>query len=484
MRASLFNVSVPLADGTEVFLLNTLSDAQAIVSRDVADFLERLGEAEVDPATTNGEEREALSVLHADGFVVDSREAERTALRARFADMREDTSQLRVTVLTTLQCNFSCDYCVQGDHGPHSNTDRMSLDTASRTLAWIESRLDELRPTSFVLTFFGGEPLLNLPAVYYLAEHAWRSCERRGVRMLINVITNGLLLTPEVVDRLVPFGLNGVKVTLDGEREAHNAARPLRGGQGTFDRIVENVRHVAGKCRVAIGGNFQEGTTGSFVELLDFLAAQDFAPLLDKVAFKPVIQPKPATPRGVIPLTLVTGSGPITMPAATRPHQQASSPCDSCHFVDDQMIALREATQARGFKTVDGVHMGPCELHRRHAYTIGPNGSLYTCPGFAGEANEAVGHIATEATDRQRLAAARFERLTPWRSGCGDCSYVPVCGGGCSVASHAEQGNLFEPSCHKSSFDAGVAVLAREAARSAEVQPSLSSPFPPAGKAS
>ena len=41
---------------------------------------------------------------------------------------------------------------------------------------------------------------------------------------LINVITNGLLLSPEVVGRLVPFGLNGVKVTLDGDREAPRQA--------------------------------------------------------------------------------------------------------------------------------------------------------------------------------------------------------------------------------------------------------------------
>ena len=53
-----------------------------------------------------------------------------------------------------------------------------------------------------MLTFFGGEPLLNLPVMYYLAERMWKACDARGVRMLINVITNGLLLTPEIVDRL------------------------------------------------------------------------------------------------------------------------------------------------------------------------------------------------------------------------------------------------------------------------------------------
>ena len=49
----------------------------------------------------------------------------------------------------------------------------------------------------------------------------------RGVdACYINIITNGLLLTPEVVDRLMPFGLNGVKITLDGDRDTHNRMRP------------------------------------------------------------------------------------------------------------------------------------------------------------------------------------------------------------------------------------------------------------------
>ena len=87
------------------------------------------------------------------------------------------------------------------------------------------------------------------------------------------MITNGLLLTPEIVDRLVPFGLNGVKITLDGDRDTHNRMRPLRGGQGTFDRIVENIRQVAGRVRVAIGGNFDESSVDSYPALLDFLRA-------------------------------------------------------------------------------------------------------------------------------------------------------------------------------------------------------------------
>ena len=243
MQASMFNVCVPLDEtgqGGDVFLMNTFTDAQLIVSRDVADLLDRVGEGNV-PETD--EQREALATLAEHGFIVGDREGERVKLEKYFRNIREGHEQLRVTVLTTLQCNFACDYCFQGDHGDYNKfAAKMTLETAARVVDWAKGRLDALRPQTFVLTLFGGEPLLNLPVAYYLAEQLWNASVERGVRMHVNVITNGLLLTPEVVDRLAPYGLNAVKVTLDGDHDTHNRMRPLRGGQGTFDKIIENVR--------------------------------------------------------------------------------------------------------------------------------------------------------------------------------------------------------------------------------------------------
>ena len=70
-----------------------------------------------------------------------------------------------------------------------------------------------------MLTFFGGEPLLNIPVMYTIAERAWKATQARGVELFINIITNGLLLSEEVVDRMVPLGLNGIKITLDGDHD-------------------------------------------------------------------------------------------------------------------------------------------------------------------------------------------------------------------------------------------------------------------------
>jgi len=128
----------------------------------------------------------------------------------------------------------------------------------------------------------------------------------------------------------------------------------------------------------------------------------------------------------------------------------------------DDAAFLREETVKHGFATADGVHMGPCELHKKHAYTVGPEGSLYACPGFAGEASLSVGHIDGRGEATRQAAAAEFDDLAAWKK-CGDCAFIPVCGGGCAVAAHTELGDKHLPSCHKPSFEAGLVSLAHQA---------------------
>src|SRR6188474_2882360 len=59
MQPSMFNVRVPLEGRDDVFLMNTFTDAQLIVSRDVVDLLDRV--EGLDEATET--ERETLEQL-------------------------------------------------------------------------------------------------------------------------------------------------------------------------------------------------------------------------------------------------------------------------------------------------------------------------------------------------------------------------------------------------------------------------------------
>src|SRR3954454_12392085 len=138
MQPSIFNLRVPLP-GNDVFLMNTLTDAQLVVSSDVAALLE-VGRMRDE---LNAEALDALDLLTENGFLVPSREHDRRNLDEYMTRVKSDTSELNVTVLTTLQCNFACDYCFQGDHGDYNKfAEKMSLDTAERVATWIERELD------------------------------------------------------------------------------------------------------------------------------------------------------------------------------------------------------------------------------------------------------------------------------------------------------------------------------------------------------
>ena len=289
---------------------------------------------------------------------------------------------------------------------------------------------------------------------------SWRRA--RGIGLLIGIITNGLLLTEEVVDRLLPLGLNYVKVTLDGDRDVHNKMRPLRGGQGTFDRIVENVRRVAGKVRVAVGGNFDSESVESFPALLDFLKEQDFGDKLVKVAFKPIIrEPKP---KNVIPLTVVNANGkPLErhvhdggrlwrlehlrhLLVRRRPAVAPSRRDEEARVPDDRWRphgALRDSQEARLHDRPERVALCLPRVHRR--------------------ADDGGRPHRERQESWQMSAAEKFERLAAWHN-CGDCAFIPVCAGGCSVASHTELGDMNTPTCHKPAFESALVSLAHEAA--------------------
>jgi uncharacterized protein len=466
----MFNLRVPLEARDDIFLMNTLTDAQLVVSRDVAELLDRAANQLFVSWTPSDEEREALDLLAENGFLVESRDADRARLDQYLTAVKSDTAELSITLLTTLQCNFACDYCFQGDHGDYNlHADKMSLETAEKVAVWFERELDRVHPERFILTFFGGEPLLNLPVMYLLAERARRAADARGVTLYTNIITNGLLLTPDVVDRMLPFGLNGVKITLDGDKDTHNRMRPLRGGQGTFDRIVANIRAVAGRVRIAIGGNFDESSADSFPALLDYLRAQDFGDKLVKVNFKPIVRSQPATAKGIIPLIPVGATGAketLKGTCMTSVGSGAGAACDSCHTMEDQITFIREETQRRGFPTNDGVPKGMCHVHRTHAHTIGPDGSLYACPGFTGQAALSTGHIDDRRDSWRESALEKFERLHPWKE-CGDCAFIPTCAGGCVAASQSQLGDMNMPTCHKPSFESALVALAHTAASAA-----------------
>ena len=104
MQSSMFNLRVTLDERGEVFLMNTLTDAQLVVSSDVAALLDRSTDAMVGKGE---DELEALALLHENGFLVESRDADRRALDQYLSEVKSDATVYAVFAISDNSRGFA-----------------------------------------------------------------------------------------------------------------------------------------------------------------------------------------------------------------------------------------------------------------------------------------------------------------------------------------------------------------------------------------
>ena len=144
------------------------------------------------------------------------------------------------------KCNLGCTYCYaqQGDFGGPPKS--MPLEVALRA---VDLLVEGKEPGARLnLAFLGGEPLVNRAVVQAATRHAAERARGRGVTLTFSITTNGTLLTEGDAGFFEEFGF-AVTVSLDGERSAHDALRPYKGGRGTFDRVMANVEPLLSRQR-------------------------------------------------------------------------------------------------------------------------------------------------------------------------------------------------------------------------------------------
>jgi uncharacterized protein len=137
------------------------------------------------------------------------------------------------------KCNLGCTYCYaqEGDFGGLAKD--MPAEVA---LAAVERLFAGAAPGQRVnLAFMGGEPLSNREVVHAATRRAAALAEATGVRVCFSITTNGTLLRPADGEFFERHGF-AVTISLDGVGEVHDRLRPFKGGRGTYDRIIANVR--------------------------------------------------------------------------------------------------------------------------------------------------------------------------------------------------------------------------------------------------
>lgn len=137
------------------------------------------------------------------------------------------------------KCNMGCTYCYadQGDFGGPSKN--MSIETAFKSIDLLLKNCPENGTVQ--LTFLGGEPLINRKAIREAVSYAETKAKEKNITVRYSITTNGTLLTEEDAVFFETHGF-AVTISLDGLKETHDAQRPMKGGKGSFDRVMQNIK--------------------------------------------------------------------------------------------------------------------------------------------------------------------------------------------------------------------------------------------------
>ena len=312
-----------------------------------------------------------------------------------------DPKVLHFTIAPSLGCNYACPYCFEA--GARYGLP-MTEETRRITVAHVidvASRCHDLK--NLGVTWFGGEPLLQMDAIESMSRELIGWCDGHGVSYGAGVVTNGRYLKRTTAKALVACGVSYVQLSMDGPLERHIDSK--RASAEDFWETVANIEESADVIPITVRINVVD-TLDDAMALSDLLLRE----------------------RGL--------DGRIKVYVA--------------HVRDyDNLAGERESH--RRFLRLQGEFMslfgedGPYSsrsfsyiVPRRRRTTcltvcgdntcIGPRGELYRCEHQFGRSEYEVGDVRNGRTfvphDLAYLSHQHF-------SECLDCGIFPVCLGGC-----------------------------------------------------
>lgn len=449
MKQSKFNILiVPPEAPTQAILYNTFHDHRIILNNTdnhVVNFFNKIDSGK----SLSDEESATASTLHELGILLDDDANEKEIFdRWYFNKIQNPKGILNLILVTTMACNLRCPYCYEKDQ--LDNKRNMSDTTADNFVEWVKNEVRKNPIEALEIVYFGGEPLMNKNVLYHISEKLQKFCADYGIAYHGKMVTNGVMLTPEVAKKLRQVGVTKIKVTLDGDKHTHDTTRITASGRGSFDQIWYNMEHAnddlqenEDPIKFVIGGNFLDETYEGFFPLLDKLANASFKNHIDMINLKPVQD--------------------VTTNSKTN---LSANPCDINCFNEkntSRMIKLREELVKRDLPPTDGLNLGPCDFYRGDSYTLDLNGYIYPCIAFADNHSCAIGHIDNEQpVQKHQDKFQEWLNTKPWTEDCYDCSFLPVCTGGCRATAYSNGYDWSSTVCEKDYFKRMSKALAKE----------------------
>lgn len=409
----------------EHLLYNTRTQALVKIPTGVKSVVEQ---GDQQDSVTAARYKEDLDILYRMGLIVNNLEEDVQKIKAHMQQIKSsvDRKSFPVTLLTTYACNLKCSYCFEESS---RTNEKMSGETQLQSMTWLKSKLIEQRYNKLYITFYGGEPLANKPAIKTIATHMQQWCSQRDIAFNFMLQTNGYLMTPDLIRQYLKLGLNQVRISVDGVGHEHDKYRPLRKGGGTFDVIMKNIVDCCDLVPIGISVSYEKGEVEKIDRLFDYLDDLGILYKLGRFLFSPIH---------------------ATLGPEGHPEYIQNSNC-MCNYDDKLLVAANRKINSymnkRGLPMKSGMSTSVCPVTREEGgMTIDQKGYLYKCNSMLGHKEFSIGHVSEAKYNQQHHD---FLSLDVWKQCPVDCTYMPMCSGGCRLSSFLNNQHFKRPTCHK-----------------------------------
>lgn len=297
-----------------------------------------------------------------------------------------------LTINPTLDCNLRCWYCYE----QHTHNCFMSEDVTKAILRFSKQKIAEDELETFVLSFFGGEPLLRANELSIrIASKVADYCSSMNKRFRLHFTTNGTLLTPDIIDKLASICKDtSVQIPFDGGHDQHNAIKKSKTIKDTYALTLDHVKTALTKgLQVTIRCNFDQNNLTSFRGLIDDLS--DMCPdHFDKLRFD------------------------FQKIWQTRVTQELS---DNLEEIRDHLAKVSNKSTKRRTVTPNTFCYG--DYH--NSIVVNYDGSLHKCTAIDFSRATPIGHITPEGALSIMNNPYSFENRL--RGVCRSCRLFPVC---------------------------------------------------------
>ncbi|MCX7997816.1 MAG: radical SAM protein [Leptospiraceae bacterium] len=173
------------------------------------------------------------------GYIFHSSEDEWELVQKKYLEFMEEYEQtpLQIIFSTSFTCNFACVYCFQEDYLLGSK--KFTKEITDKFFNYINNKFANEKVQPYI-TLFGGEPLL--PSESYKQTLLYFLEQAKQFSYPVAIITNGYELINYVPEfKRIGVNIKEIQVTVDGDKQNHDARRFTKTGKPTFDRVMDGV---------------------------------------------------------------------------------------------------------------------------------------------------------------------------------------------------------------------------------------------------